>query len=227
MSKYEFLLFDLDETLLDFKKTELTALKSLFDFFDVELTKEIFDSYVRENALLWENYAKNSIDIFELRKKRFERTLEPFGYKVDGPVWELQYELELSKGGDVIEGAVDLCEKLSPLCKFYAVTNGIAFIQKKRMKNSGLEPFFIKCFDSQTVGAQKPTTAFFDVVSSNIEGFKKEKALLIGDSLTADIQGAINYGLDSCWFNPSSKPSNGLKPTYEIKALKELLSIVC
>lgn len=109
----------------------------------------------------------------------------------------------------------------------YIVTNGVSETQDKRLRASGLQPFFKNVFVSEDTGFQKPMKEYFDFVFARIPSFSLEQGLIIGDSLSSDIRGGILAGMDTCWFNPKKKPNNTeIEPTYQIQKLEELYQIL-
>ena len=106
------------------------------------------------------------------------------------------------------------------------MTNGVAATQYSRFAISGLDKLVKGIFVSEEIGIPKPQKGYFDYVFAQIPGFRKENALMVGDSLTADIMGGINAGLDTCWYNPGRKPAPaGINITYEIHDIRELPEI--
>lgn len=136
------------------------------------------------------------------------------------------YHEELGKGGFLIPHAYEVCEALGKTHDLYIVTNGVAATQYSRFARSGLDKLVKGIFVSEEVGVPKPQKEYFDYVFAQIPGFKKEQALMVGDSLTADIQGGIHAGLDTCWYNPGrNQAPAGLNITYEIHDIRELTEI--
>ena len=111
--------------------------------------------------------------------------------------------------------------------RVYLITNAVEAVQRGRLGRSALAPYVEEAFISETAGAAKPSVEYFDYVFAHIDGITKEKCLVIGDSLTSDIQGANNYGLPCCWYNPKrlARPAS-LCVDYEIRDLRELYDIV-
>ena len=127
----------------------------------------------------------------------------------------------------LLPGAEELCRVLSRDHRLYLLTNAVASVQKTRFANSAIAPYFQGAFISEEVGVGKPDPAYFDYVFHAVPGLARDNALVIGDSLTSDIQGANNAGLPCCWFNPKGQPRpQGLRIDYEIRALEELYAIV-
>ncbi len=225
--KYEMLLFDLDDTLLDFEANERESLEKLFTDNGFAFNKEIFDAYHRINKELWNGYEKGTLDLNEVLNTRFSKTLHQLGQTVDGVLWEMQYRTLLGQGYQLMEGAYDLCQQLSKSHRLFIITNGVTETQLNRLRLSRLHPFFENIFTSQELGYQKPAKEFFDYVKEHIKEFKADKALVIGDSLSSDIKGGYLAGIDTCWINrKNTENTSGIPITYTITKLPELYSIL-
>jgi len=224
--KYKILLFDLDDTLLDFAANEADSLSKLFQQHGYTFTDEVFRLYDSVNRQLWADYENGVIELREVLNSRFSKTMSKLGASVDGTEWEDQYREHLGNGCQLVEGAIEVCQSLSETHRLYVVTNGVAKTQLKRLKQSGLYEYFEAVYDSQSIGFQKPAKGFFDYVMSNIKDFNKNEALIIGDSLNTDIRGGNLLGIDTCWMNPKlQKSSVEIQSTYTITRLDELYSI--
>jgi 2-haloacid dehalogenase len=225
---YKTLLFDIDDTLLDFKATEKQALASLFEHLKLPLSAENYAYYHDLNAHLWQQFERGQITKPDLLVRRFSGLFEHMGNtELDGREVEMQYRHYLSLGHQQMPNATKLLANLSQQHQLYVVTNGVAKTQERRLSEADFNRYFQQVFISEQIGAQKPEPAFFEHVAGAIEDFDKDKALVIGDSLSSDIKGANGFGLDSVWFNPTHKVNDGVaKPTYEIDQLLELESIV-
>lgn len=223
---YKILLFDLDDTLLDFRATEADSLRNLFEGYGYEFSDELFEVYRCVNQQLWASYECGTLTLEHVLHTRFSKTMLQLGQVVDGLEWESRYRELLGNGCQLVEGAFELCRNLSESHRLFAITNGIAATQMKRLKQAGLNPFFEDLFDSQTIGFQKPAKKFFDYVACHVCRFNTEEALVIGDSLNTDIKGGILAGIDTCWVNRTAHPGAAeIQSTYTIANLAELYDI--
>ena len=222
---YIFLLFDLDHTLLDFDVAEDVALSHLLKEEGVKDIKAYKDYYVPMNKTLWKDLELKKITKQELVNTRFSRLFAHFGIEKDGAYLAERYQFFLSKQGQIFPGVEDLLKKLIHQgYELYAATNGITYIQTGRLEQSGISPFFKEIFISEQLHTQKPDVAFYEKIGDRIPNFDKHHALMIGDSLSADIQGGNNAGIDTVWYNPDHLENNTqAQPTYEVHSYEDLL----
>lgn len=227
MKAYRTLLFDVDDTLLDFKAAERLALRLLFEEQQMELTEEIEAHYEHVNQGLWRAFEEGRIDRDEVVNTRFALLLKEYGHEVDGVLLEQRYRSYLEQGHQLIDGALELISALQGGYDLHIVTNGVSKTQDRRLRDSGLHPMFTNIFVSENTGYQKPMKEFFDYVFARIPDFNPQRALIIGDSLSSDIKGGQLAGMDTCWYNPIGKENNtDIVPTYEIRTLQELYQIL-
>lgn len=223
---YKILLFDLDDTLLDFGANEADSLDKLFRHYGYTFSEELSRVYHSVNTQLWADYENGELALADVLNTRFSETMSRLGKTVDGAAWESYYRELLGNGCQLMEGALEVCRSLSASHRLFVVTNGVAQTQRKRVRQSGLAEFFEDVFDSQSIGFQKPSREFFDYVISHISDFNKREALIIGDTLNTDIKGGILSGIDTCWVNRKSQASSGeIQSTYTITNLMELYDI--
>lgn len=224
--RYKFLLFDLDHTLFDFDTAEDVALTQLLKEEGVEDIQAYKDYYVPMNKSLWKDLEEKKITKQELVNTRFSRLFKHFGIGKDGAYLANRYQFYLSQQGQVFSGAMELLDTLIDRgYELYAATNGITTIQTGRLTQSGLTPYFNHVFISEQLGTQKPDALFYERIGQQIPGFSKDKTVMIGDSLTADIQGGNNAGIDTIWYNPHHlKNKTQAQPTFEVHSYQELLN---
>ncbi|MGZ9835708.1 pyrimidine 5'-nucleotidase PynA [Streptococcus sp. V940] len=225
---YKFLLFDLDHTLLDFDTAEDVALTQLLKEEGVADIQAYKDYYVPMNKSLWKDLEEKKITKQELVNTRFSKLFSHFGIEKDGVYLSERYQFYLAQQGQVFSGAMELLDSLIDRgYELYAATNGITTIQTGRMAQSGLAPYFNQVFISEQLQTQKPDALFYEEIGQQIAGFSKEKTLMIGDSLTADIQGGNNAGIDTIWYNPHHLVNKSLaQPTYEVDSYQALLELL-
>ena len=223
---YKFLLFDLDHTLLDFDTAEDVALTQLLKEEGVEDIQAYKDYYVPMNKALWKDLELKKITKAELINTRFAKLFAHFGIEKDGVYLAERYQFYLSKQGQTFPGVEDLLRKLiSQGYELYAATNGITYIQTGRLKQSGIAPYFKEIFISEQLHTQKPDAEFYEKIGACIPNFDKNHALMIGDSLSADIQGGNNAGIDTIWYNPHHLENHTqAQPTYVVHSYKDLLN---
>ncbi|GGE26780.1 YjjG family noncanonical pyrimidine nucleotidase [Streptococcus himalayensis] len=225
---YKFLLFDLDHTLLDFAAGEEVALTQFLEAMEVTDMASFKAYYKPMNQAMWKDLEQGKISKLDLINTRFSRAFAHFGREVDGREMALLYQKFISQQGQTFEGAVELLQELTALgYELYGATNGVTYIQENRMAHSPIQPFFKEIFISEQMGTKKPEALFYDKIAEQITGFTKERALMIGDSLTADVQGGNNAGIDTVWYNPQGLENHtSAKPTYEVSNYQELLTLL-
>lgn len=225
--KYEIILFDVDDTLFDFDMSEKKALHKTFTEFEYPTgLSDYRGTYNDISKILWSDLEQGFMSLSELAVERFRRLFYQHELDIDAEKFSRNYLEKLGRETHPVQGAIEVCEKLVNY-RLAIITNGFAAVQKARIENSVLHNTFEHIIISEEVGFNKPDKAIFDYTFSKLQITDKEKVLIVGDSLTSDIQGGINYGIDTCWFNPHTKENHiGNEPTYEINELMELLKVV-
>lgn len=220
---YKVLLFDLDNTLLSFDKAEIKSLKKTFENYNLKVNDELISEFRRINLYYWQCYEKGIYTRDEILVKRFSDFLKNKS-NVSPKELNTYYLNELSYCSDLEEYADEVLENLYGKYKIVIVTNGVYDTQMRRIENSVIKKYFDYIFVSEKVGYQKPKKEFFDAVFKEIK-YSKEDALLIGDSLTADMIGGVQYGIDTCFYNPKGEEPN-INVTYIIDDLRKLYEIL-
>ena len=226
--KYELLLFDADGTLFDFEKCEADALSNTLSRFNISFPDEDLSAlFKRVNIKIWEEFENKLITAGELKTERFRRYFSLINVDADPQEFSNEYLLNLSRGTDLLPGALDLIKSIHTDFKIVIITNGLTSVQKPRFENSAIFPYVDKYVISEEFGIPKPNKEIFEHALSVAGHAEKSTTLMIGDKLSSDIKGGINFGVDTCWYNPYSKPnSSDIKPMYEIKSLPELKQII-
>ena len=225
MKRYAIYLFDADDTLFDFQKAERSAFWKTFEALSGQpCTEALYACYNRLNSALWEALERGEITKPQLQQTRFGLFLREQGLSGDGAAWNSAYLDRLAGGNFLLEGAEETCRALSACAPLYLATNGITRVQKRRLRDSAIAPYISGIFVSEEAGAEKPSRVYFDHVFQKLGQPPRESVLMVGDSLTSDMTGGRNYGIDTCWYNPKRKP---LPPkcavTWQISRLSELL----
>lgn len=223
----KYILFDVDDTLLDFGKAEAAAIRKTFERIGIPVTEELIRRYSEINAQQWARFEKGEITREKLLTERFDILFSELGINVPSEMAQASYEYLLGIGHYFVDGAEELLEALKDKYELYIVSNGNASVQDRRLKSAGIIPYFKDIFISERVGFNKPSAEFFEACFKRIPGFEKNKAVVVGDRLSSDILGGINAGVRTCWFNPKGEaPDPDIPADYEIKHLSELPALL-
>lgn len=222
----EHIFFDLDDTLFDFKKAERAALAGTFERFGMQADDKILSRYSEINISQWKLLELGKLTRDEVKVRRYKLLFEEFGIDLNPEKFTEVYEKRLGIGHYFIDGAEEIIKTLYGRFKLYIVSNGAAAVQKSRIASSGIAKYFDGIFISQQIGFDKPDVRFFERCFAQIDGFSKEKAVIVGDSLSSDIQGGINAGIQTIRFNPKQEKSQHILPDYEIASLSELADLL-
>lgn len=226
MKLYKQLIFDADDTLFDFQTAEKIALEMTLKEFEVGYSLELHQHYKRISKRLWDDLELGLVTQETLKYKRFEELFEIMTLKQDVNSVAHRYLENLSGQGILLEGALELVQELSKEYDLYLLTNGITTVQKGRFQHSPIMGYLKGFIISEEAGVNKPDVKIFEFLNEKYGPFEKSEMLMIGDSLSSDIQGGINYGIDTCWFNPKEMASEVLVPTYEVQSLEALRELL-
>ena len=219
----EFLFLDLDDTILDFQKAERLAISRTFRSFGLEPTEQVLERYHVINRLHWERLERGELTRDQVLTGRFQMLFEELGIPAQPQAIAKGYEHNLGLGHYFLPGAKEALDTLRGKYRLFLASNGTASVQHSRLTSAGLYPYFEEVFVSQTLGANKPSRAFFDACAARIPGYDPRKALMVGDSLTSDILGGINAGMKTCWVCPRGAQGRpDIVPDYRIEALSQL-----
>lgn len=219
----EFLFLDLDDTILDFHKAEHIALGKTLQAFGLSPNEDVMCRYSQINRAHWERLERKELSREQVLVGRFAVLFSEYGITVDPERVARCYEDYLSVGHYFLPGAEDALESLSQKYKLYLASNGTAKVQAGRLKSANISHYFAEIFVSQDIGADKPDKLYFDRCAEKIPGYDPHKAMMVGDSLTSDILGGLNAGMQTVWVNPNhnSHPEN-ICPDYEIESISQL-----
>ena len=228
MAKYYCVLFDADNTLLNFDAAENKALAETLVNYGIEPDAETVQTYREINSELWKQLEKGQIRREKLMSERFTRFLKAIDAAGNCAEMNRFYLEQLSTHPDLMSANVlDVLKELSEVATLAIVTNGFDRVQSRRVQESGLLNYIEDVFVSEKLDSEKPNRKIFDAALRSLGVENREHVLMVGDSLSSDIQGGINAGLDTCWFNPNHAENPGkVCPTYEISNLEELYPLV-
>ncbi len=225
--RYDTLLMDADDTVFDFGACEKAAFRAAFAACGYEYTDEIYNEYSSINLSMWKMLERGEIDKARLKVSRFEKLFANHDIKGDAEALCAVYGRCLAEQHELIPGARDFLRAAKEKGRIYIITNGITETQKQRFHDAKIEEYIDGIFISEEIGYEKPKKEFFDTVAESIPDFDPYRTLVFGDSLTSDILGAVNAGLDSCLFDPKNKKNDTeIKPTYTVGSYKEILNII-
>ncbi|WP_411683143.1 YjjG family noncanonical pyrimidine nucleotidase [Clostridium thailandense] len=226
--KYEVIIFDADETLFDFKKSERDAFKNAILEFDIEYDENRhLKIYQDINTSIWKEFEQGLITQEKLKVERFKRLSYQLNIRFDEVEFAKSYMKHLANASFLYDYSIPLVESLYKDYRLSIVTNGLKNVQDKRIRKSTIAKYFEDIVVSEEVRVSKPNPEIFELALSNINHTDKSKVLIVGDSLTSDIKGGLNSGIDTCWFNPKKAVNNTeIKPTYEVTDLMELNAIL-
>lgn len=229
MAKYKYLLWDIDGTIINFELAERAAIRSLFKRFKLgDCSDEMLMYYSQINKRYWQLMESGKIKKDKMLVERFIEFFSNKGINADiAAEFNKEYQIALCDTIVFNDDAIDIIKHQKKTCKIIIVTNGTEVVQEKKLERSGLNDIVDNVFISELVGFEKPNIKFFDKVILEVGIKDLKEALIIGDSLTSDIQGGHNIGIDTCWYNPKNEENNTLlNPTYTIRNLHELENII-
>lgn len=223
----KYMIFDLDDTVLDFHRGEMEYIDEIFNQQGVSDISAAKREYLKLNKKIWENIEAGAKPQ-PLLNTRFSKTLSLFGIKADGVQLEAQYRNMLNHNFYTIPGANDLLADLQKLgITLFVGTNGVKKTQIERLHGSGLDKYFAEYFISEDIGYSKPNAKFFSPMFKRISDLTSENTVMVGDSLQSDILGASRAGLQSIWFNPNKHNNKSeIQPTYTVDSYQQLYKLI-
>lgn len=199
-------LFDIDNTLLDFKKCADESMLLAAEKFGIKFPENYFEIFTEINNGLWEKIEKGELTRQELFKIRWNLIFEEMNISSDGILFEEEFRKNIKLSAIPVDGAHEILEYLSEKYYVCVASNSELEQQGKRLEKAGMQPFIRKIFTSEEIGFAKPSPEFFEACRKELPTFEKNEIMLIGDSVSADIDGAHNFGFKTCWFNYGKEP---------------------
>lgn len=225
--RYDWIFFDADGTLFDYDAAEAAALEGAFRACRLPYESDFRPLYSEINAGIWRDFELGRISQKELKTMRFDRLFDAVGLTADSAEFSRRYLETLGAQTRLLDGAEALVRSLAGRVAMLLITNGLAEVQVPRFAASSIRDCFAEIVISGEIGLAKPDPAIFEFAFERIDHPARERVLMIGDNLGSDILGGVNYGLDTCWYNPVGTPNgHGVEPKYEIRELREILDIV-
>jgi YjjG family noncanonical pyrimidine nucleotidase len=219
--------FDLDHTLWDFEKNSALAFREIIVTYDLALDHAVFnDHYSPINAKYWKLYRDGQITHQELRYGRLKDTFVQMGYVIDDELLHIvseEYIRLLPQNTHLFEGAVEILEYLKPKYSLHIITNGPDVVQQRKLANANIGHYFDTITNSELAGCKKPHAGIFEYALTAARA-DKATSIMIGDCIEADVQGALDCGLDAIYFNENrlDAPSSIMQVNHLLE-LKNLL----
>jgi putative hydrolase of the HAD superfamily len=225
--KYEVIMFDADDTLFDFEKSEIYALQNSMEEYHITFNEDNVKTYKEINKAVWKELENGLITQKELNVERFRRFSEKLNIKTNAAEFAQSYVKHLADASFLYEESMDIAKSLYKNYRLTILSNGLKEVQNKRIRHSIIAEYFEDIVISEEVGISKPNPKIYELALNNVNYTDKSKVLMVGDSLASDIRGGINFGIDTCWLNRGHiVNTSGLQPTYEIYSLPELKKIL-
>jgi 2-haloacid dehalogenase len=226
-TSFPWLLFDVDDTLFDFRAAEARALEQAFEGAGIAFDAAWLPVYREVNARTWRALEEGRISPERLRVERFVALFEQLGLDLDPDTFGDRYLQGLRTQAQLVPGATAVLDVVLPGRRLALVTNGLADVQRPRLAASAIVDRIDVVVISEEEGVAKPDPAIFEIALERMGRPARGDVLVIGDSLSSDIAGGIGAGLATAWYNPAgSPPSAGIRPTYEIASLADLIGIL-
>lgn len=222
---YRIFLLDIDNTLLDFDAAEKRGFKKVIESYALEYDGDMLNQYKKINRNLWDLLEQGKISRDMVLYTRFSEFFRLYHIEANGIEAENRFRRLLGESSDLVPNAKETLQQLKEMGKqIYSASNGVYNTQIQRLKNSGIYDFFDGMFISEKVGYEKPSSHFFEYCFHHIPDFEKEKVIMVGDSITSDIQGAVNSGIDSCLIQRSGDPVHSMA-THTIHDMSDLVNL--
>jgi YjjG family noncanonical pyrimidine nucleotidase len=223
VQRYRWLLFDADGTLFDYDRAEQAALAQAFGQIGERFEPGHLAAYRRINQEVWQALERGQITPDALKVRRFELLFKAIGIDHSPAGFSALYLAALADCSELVDGALEVLQGLKGAYQIAVVTNGLQAVQRRRLDRSAIRDCIAEVIISEEIGAAKPSREFFDTTFARLGNPAKQEVLMIGDNWSSDIQGGVQYGIATCWFNPSRQPRpKGLPIAREISSLREL-----
>jgi 2-haloacid dehalogenase len=224
MTHYQWLLFDADGTLFDYDRAEAAALARALLEIGSALDAGSLAAYRRINAALWQALERGEGTLAMVKVRRFEQWFEALGMTHSPEAFSARYLECLAECSELVADAAEVLQALQGKYRMAILTNGLQLVQTGRLARSAIRPHIAEMIISEEIGFSKPARGFFEVALARLGQPDRRELLMIGDGWSSDIKGAVDYGIDACWYNPKRQPRPDASPlTREISSLRELV----
>lgn len=226
-SKYEWIILDIDDTLLDYRAGSLNALAKCLVSNGHEYCDVYHRLFAEIDSRLWVEAQLGNLTPDHVVLKRFEELTVAIEVGIDSKQLSASYTEHLMRDTFLVPDVCELLDALHGNYNLVAATNGISGVQRARIENSGLKRYFCNVVISDDVGFTKPNHEFYLHLHAELQYPDRASMLMVGDSLSSNIKGGNSFGIDTCWFNPGQLlNTTGILPTHEISNLLQLAGIV-
>ncbi len=226
-------MLDIDDTLLSFNRYVVEAMRLGFEKFGIaEYTSEMYSVFNKINTELWKRIERGEITLEELKRDRWNMIFKYLGIDFDGERFEKYFREGLFESAIPEEGAVDLLKYLQGKYILCAASNGPYLQQKNRLKIGNMLAYFSEIFVSEEIGSSKPSESFFAACVERLklktgEDIRADEIMMIGDSLSSDMEGGIRFGMKTCFYNPGKKTvPDGMRIDHQVSSLSEIKNIL-
>lgn len=228
MNEIKHIFFDLDHTLWDFEKNSALAFEKIFQELNFPIDAQQFmDIYNPINVAYWKLYERNEIDQETLRVNRLKDAFEAINFSITleeiNSISHLFIEY-LTSNNHLIEGTIEILDYLKDNYKLHIITNGFSFVQEVKLQKSNLTDYFVTITNSELAGHKKPHENIFQYALT-LANASKNQSVMVGDSIEADVLGAINFGMKAVYFNPANEQVSH-DSIVQIQKLTQLKSIL-
>lgn len=225
--KYSTVFLDMDRTIFDFDAAEKDSFFTAFNNFIGRCNENIYNEYHKINSFYWKEFELGHVNISDLKIMRFSDLFKKLNINFSGKEFNEYYIENLSQSPQIYEGSKEVCKYLKNKYKVIILTNGIAKNQRNRLKLSHIDNYIDYAVISEEIGAAKPQKEIFSFAMKKSGETDKNKIIMIGDDLNADIKGAKNFGIASIWTNYTHNPNtSNVKPDFEISDIQEIYNIL-
>ena len=223
--RYDIVLADMDNTLFDFNADAKEAIKATFEQFGFPYSEEERDLYLAINHKLWAEFEQGLIEKSFIFPTRWQRYMDARGLSADAVEVNTFYMSQLALGSNYMPDAHLLLKTLADMgVKICVATNGATHTQEPRLERSGMLPYFHKIYISEQMGTQKPNKEYFDAIFADLGEDKRARTIVLGDSLSSDMQGGRNAGIATCYYGDPATADE--RCDYVITELMQFVDII-